>query len=101
MAAHSSILAWEIPWTEEPGGPQSTGSQRAGHNLATNNSHQRARTCLKGAVHPGVRPDLLVPALWEVPCAFLDLDQGQFNRLSVPGLPERESSHPGGEGDKP
>ena len=27
MATHSSILAWEIPWTEEPGGPQSMGSQ--------------------------------------------------------------------------
>ena len=27
-AAHSSTLAWKIPWTEEPGGPQSTGSQR-------------------------------------------------------------------------
>ena len=35
MAAHSSILAWKIPWTEEPGGLQSTGSQRAGHNLVT------------------------------------------------------------------
>ena len=32
---HSSILAWEILWTEEPGGLQSTGSQRAGHNWAT------------------------------------------------------------------
>ena len=31
-ATHSSILAWEIPWTEEPGGLQSTGSQRAGHD---------------------------------------------------------------------
>ena len=31
MAAHSSILAWEIPWTEEPGGLQSMGSQRVGH----------------------------------------------------------------------
>ena len=30
MATHSSILAWRIPWTEEPGGPQSTGLQRAG-----------------------------------------------------------------------
>ena len=30
MATHSSILAWRIPWTEEPGGLQSTGSQRAG-----------------------------------------------------------------------
>ena len=28
MAAHSSILAWEIPWTEEPGGLQSMGSQK-------------------------------------------------------------------------
>ena len=32
MAAHSSILAWEIPWTEEPGRLQSMGSQRVGHN---------------------------------------------------------------------
>ena len=29
---HSGILAWEIPWIEEPGGLQSTGAQRAGHN---------------------------------------------------------------------
>ena len=29
---HSNILAWKIPWIEEPGGPQSTGSQRIGHN---------------------------------------------------------------------
>ena len=35
MATHSSILAWKIPWTEEPGGLQSMGSQRVGHNLAT------------------------------------------------------------------
>ena len=32
MATHSSIVAWEIPWTEEPGGLQSMGSQRAGQN---------------------------------------------------------------------
>ena len=31
-ATHSSILAWRIPWTEEPGGLQSTGSQRVWHN---------------------------------------------------------------------
>ena len=30
MATHSSILAWRIPWTEEPGGLQSMGSQRVG-----------------------------------------------------------------------
>ena len=38
MATHFNILAWRIPWTEEPGGLQSMGSQRVGHDLATNNS---------------------------------------------------------------
>ena len=36
MATHSSILAWEFSWTEEPGGLQSMGSQRVGHDWATN-----------------------------------------------------------------
>ena len=35
MATHSNILAWEIPWTEDPCGLQSMGSQRVGHDLAT------------------------------------------------------------------
>ena len=35
MATHSSSLAWGIPWTEEPSGLQSMGSQRVGHDLAT------------------------------------------------------------------
>jgi len=35
MATHSSILAWRIPWMEEPGGLQSMGSQRVGHDWAT------------------------------------------------------------------
>ena len=35
MATHSSIPAWEIPWTEQPGGLQFTGSQRVGHDLVT------------------------------------------------------------------
>ena len=35
MATHSSILAWEIPWTEEPGGLQSVGGKTVGHNLVT------------------------------------------------------------------
>ena len=34
MATHSSILAWEIPWTEEPGGLQSMGLQRVGQDQA-------------------------------------------------------------------
>ena len=32
MATHSSILAWRIPWTEEPGGLQTTESQKVGHD---------------------------------------------------------------------
>ena len=36
MATHSSILAWEIPWTEEPGRSQPMGSQRVGHDRVTN-----------------------------------------------------------------
>ena len=35
MATHSSILAWRIPWTEEPGGLQSTGLQRVRQDRAT------------------------------------------------------------------
>ena len=35
IATHSSILAWEIPWTEKPGGLQSMGSQRVRHDVAT------------------------------------------------------------------
>ena len=36
MAAHSSILAWRMPWTKEPCGLQSKGSQRVGHDCMTN-----------------------------------------------------------------
>ena len=46
MATHSSILAWRIPWTEEPDGPQSTGSQRVGHDRATKHSTYRKRSML-------------------------------------------------------
>ena len=35
MAPHSGILAWRVPWTEEPGRLQSMGSQRVGHDRAT------------------------------------------------------------------
>ena len=39
MATHSSILAWRIPWTEEPDGLQSMGSQRVGHDQAIKQQH--------------------------------------------------------------
>ena len=39
MATHPSIVAWRIPWTEEPGALQSMGSQRAGHNWVAKHVH--------------------------------------------------------------
>ena len=39
MATCSSILAWEVPWTEEPGGLQSKGLQRVGHSGASNTEY--------------------------------------------------------------
>ena len=46
MATHSSILAWEIPWTEEPGGPQSLGSHKS-------RTGQRACTAKCGCYQQG------------------------------------------------
>ena len=50
MATPSSILAWTIPWTEEPGGLQTMGSQRAGCDWATGHAHNgfRAELFRKG-----------------------------------------------------
>ena len=39
MATHSSILAWEISWTEKPGRLESVGLQRIGHDLVTKQTH--------------------------------------------------------------
>ena len=70
MATPSRILAWEIPWTEEPGGPQSLGPQRVGRNLATKqldapclDSHVNSHLFLEEAVAP-------TPVLfWKIPWA--------------------------------
>ena len=60
MATHSSILAWRIPWTEEPGGLQSTGSQRVGHDWAAKHttlgdSHCCERPAGRLCTGPGLR----------------------------------------------
>ena len=44
MATHSSILAWEIPWTEEPGGLQSMGLQRVRYYLVTEQEQDKGGT---------------------------------------------------------
>ena len=59
MATQSSILAWRIPWTEEPGGLQSMGSQRVRHDRATNTHtpcHLYSRIQAEGS-----------PSAWKVP----------------------------------
>ena len=54
MATHSSILAWRIPWIEEPGGLQSLGLWRVGHDWVTNTHNplisSHANKCLKGPI---------------------------------------------------
>ena len=50
MATHSSILAWEIPQTEEPVGLQSMGSQRVRHNLATKRTPLKKKKKKKKAI---------------------------------------------------
>ena len=47
MAIHSSILAWRIPWTEEPGRLRSIGLQRVGHNWACTCAYQRLHPIFK------------------------------------------------------
>ena len=41
LATHSSVLAWRIPWADEPGGLQSMGLQRVGYDLATKQQQQK------------------------------------------------------------
>ena len=48
MATHSSILVWEIPWTEEPGGLQSTGSQESDMTEQLNNDSNGHPSGFKG-----------------------------------------------------
>ena len=64
MATHSRILAWEIPWTEEPGGPQYMGSQRVRQDRVTNthththihtHAHIHAYTCTDTHTHTYTR----------------------------------------------
>ena len=69
MAIHSSVLAWRIPWMEKPGGLQSTGSQRVGHDWATSLSLSLTRRVTaqgRRLLHPqGSLPPRLSPSLWE------------------------------------
>ena len=54
MATQSNILAWKIPWTEEPGRLQSIASQRGGHDLATEQAIFRPVELCAGLLHPAL-----------------------------------------------
>ena len=58
MATHSSILAWRIPWTEEPGGLQFMASQRTEHNLVNNTL---INSCIAGGRNDA---EAETPVLW-------------------------------------
>ena len=62
MAAHSSILSWRNPWTEEPGGPQSMGLHRGRHDWVTQQAHTYTQpSSLRSTkfIHSGQEVDFL------------------------------------------
>ena len=63
MATHSSILAWEISWTEEPGGLSPWGHKRVGHNLMTKQQQQYGYTAFYLSVHQ-LMNIWIVPTFW-------------------------------------
>ena len=79
METNSSILAWRIPWTEEPGGLQSTGSQRAGHDWAIYRfstryiKHVTLRCQLRNSLGSVFWPQdhILFSRLWTVPSGLV------------------------------
>ena len=88
MATHSSILVWKIPWTEEPGGLQSIGSQRVGHGCSDLAQHCTAEPWLNTSSHWKVKVKSLSRFLTQgLNSCFLFLQHWQVDSLSL--------SHPG------
>ena len=68
MSTHSSILTWRIPWTEEPGGLQSTGSQRVRHNWATSLPYSLTHSSISYTALYNFLKRMIKISLWH--CAF-------------------------------
>ena len=87
MATHSSILAWEISWTEEPDGLQSMGLERVVHNLATRHAytHRATHHCSRDL------PELCPAVASEASCSILR-DLG--HRSPQPAVPVLSSQFP-------
>ena len=63
MATHSSILAWKIPWTAQPGELQSMGSQKVGHDLLTKTTTNKNKHMAPTYSRPPLRPGISSPTL--------------------------------------
>ena len=97
MATSSSILAWEIPWTEEPGGLQAMDSQRVRHNLVTKQQQQPQTlttiscACLSFGVAFSCPPNqgfLQPKAILNSVCFFRLLHENDFVYILYPILEE-------------
>ena len=109
MAAHSSILAWEIPRTEEPGGLQSPGSQKSQNDWVTENAQVQWGVYRESVAdgpsrsrsdHPALLP-IMMSQLW-APCFWPPLSastQQLCSRRTVPRLAWLpQPAHPAGPG---
>ena len=67
MATHSSILAWRMPWTEEPRGPQSMGSQRVGHTHTHTHDNFQTSLVAQTVMNLSAMQRTWVRSLWTVP----------------------------------
>ena len=103
MATHSSVLAWKILWTEEPGGLESIGWQRVGHNWAympAGRSQERRRGTqhkwqgMPWDPHSGCASPLIQTCLW--PGAMLKERQNLTvpEKMAQPRIPASKESHP-------
>ena len=81
MATHSSILAWRIPWTEEPGGLQSVGLKRVGHDWA----QQQQSSARAGAPNPAASSKV-EPRTWGSSCIC---NRGSHMRC-LPGISSKD-----------
>ena len=87
MATHPSILAWEIPWTEDPGGLQAMGSQRVGHSLVPNDG-----SAVKSLSATQEKQEMLVWSLdWEGP-----LEEGMATHSTILSWRIPWTEEPGG-----
>ena len=69
LATYFNILAWEIPWTEEPGGLQFMGLQRVGHNRKTENTHTFSLT--RAALWSPASHVMLQQNIWTHTCKII------------------------------